>query len=137
MTSRHLSTIWRVLMICATVPCIAGCPNIRRPNFAHPGTAAQQRAEAEQFDPFPDPDAGPRVEGGRPPGFTRPLTETEWGRRYAIPPGGLAAPSLPMSPAPIITNPFPPSPPPAFSPSYPPPIPMSTVPGQVQPRSPY
>jgi hypothetical protein len=118
----------------------AGCsPYIRMPNFAQPGTAAQQRADAERFDPYPDPDAGPEVVGGRPPGFTRPLTQEEWAERYAPRRGALQPAAIPSLPgAPVFTNPFPPStattftPPPAFtSPVVP------TSPIHVQPRAPY
>ncbi len=111
---------------------MAGCysPYMRWPDFVHPGTAAQQRALAEQFDPYPDPDAGPEVVGGRPLGYTRPLTETEWARRYAAPPGTLQPAPIPALPAaPVITAPYPPSYPPAQ------PIQGTSVP--VQPRSPY
>jgi hypothetical protein len=111
---------------------MAGCYNrIRMPNFAHPGTAQQQRDDAERFDPYPDPQAGPEVVGGRPPGYTRPLSETEWGRRYAAPPGALqplVLPSLPAT-APVITMPYAPTAVPAQ--------PGQGAPFQVQPRSPY
>jgi hypothetical protein len=118
----------------------AGCysPYIRTPNFAHPGTAAQQRADAERFDPYPDPDAGPPVLGGRPPGFTRPLTETEWARRYVPPPGGLqAAPIVTLPAAPVVTNPFAPPATTTFQPTAPPVLPSSSIPSQIQPRNPY
>lgn len=140
----------RNLALMFTAVCVAGCqsPYIRMPNFAHPGTAAQQRADAERFDPYPDPDAGPPVVGGRPLGYTRPLTETEWSRRFVPPPLGVA------QPAPVITNPFPPTAPPAYTPTYspaaptysppaaftpaaPPALPAPTNPSQIQPRSPY
>jgi hypothetical protein len=129
---------WRILLLLLTIGS-AGCssPYIRTPNFAHPGTAAEQRADAERFDPYPDPDAGPPVLGGRPPGFTRPLTETEWARRYAAPPGLQPAPAFTLPGAPVITNPFAPPPaPPAFQPLSYPAVPPPT-PSQLQPRNPY
>jgi hypothetical protein len=140
-----LLSIIRNLALMLTTLCVAGCqsPYIRMPNFAHPGTAAQQRADAERFDPYPDPEAGPPVVGGRPLGYTRPLTETEWSRRYVPPPLGVGQPApIPFLPtSPIITNPFPSTAPPAYapiySPAYPPALPSPTTPTQIQPRNPY
>jgi hypothetical protein len=107
---------------------VAGCnsPYMRWPDLYHPGTAAQQRAEAERFDPYPSPDAGPEVVGGRPLGYQRPLTEEEWARRYGSPMGALQPVPVPSFPGvPIITTPVPPpGAVPAASPS-------------LQPRSPY
>jgi hypothetical protein len=148
------------VVLALTLLVVSGCysPYIRYPNFAHPGTAAEQRADAERFDPYPDPETGPEVVGGRPPGFQRPLTETEWGRRYAIPPGSLQSAALPIvTTPPMVTNPFPPSTspgmnpfqpsaPPVFAPAPPPPVfapapaPVISTPppsSQIQPRSPY
>lgn len=134
-SSQHWSVPFSLLLAV-----VAGCysPYIRTPNFAHPGTAAEQRADAERFDPYPDPDAGPAVLGGRPPGFTRPLTDTEWGRRYATPPGGLqAAPVVTLPAAPIVTDPFSPAAPPTFQPTAPPVLPSPGTPSPIQPRNPY
>jgi hypothetical protein len=114
-----------------TVGCYS--PYMRWPDLYHPGTAEQQRAIAEQFDPYPSPDTGPEVVGGRPLGYTRPLTEEEWGRRYARPDGALqpiVVPTLPT--APVFTTPYPPSAPPV--PAMAPPL---VSPSGVQPRSPY
>jgi hypothetical protein len=130
---------WRVLFPILAMT-FAGChsPYIRTPNFAHPGTAAQQRADAERFDPYPDPDAGPAVLGGRPPGFTRPLTETEWARRYVAPPGALQpSPIVTVPAAPVVTNPFMPAAPPTFQPTAPPVLPSSSPTSPIQPRNPY
>ena len=133
----------RVVLLLTTLG-VAGCysPYFRMPNFAHPGTAAQQRADAERFDPYPDPDAGPPVVGGRPIGYTRPLTETEWSRRFAAAPGALQPSLISVLPAaPVVTNPFSPTAPPAytpaFSPTYSPALPSPTAPSQIQPRNPY
>jgi hypothetical protein len=79
------------------------------PNFSHPGRASYQRGAADKFDPYPSPDTGPEILGGRPLGYTRPYTETEWGRRYATPdraPQPAIIPTLP-GPAPVITAPPP------------------------------
>lgn len=139
------SYVRRVAFLLASIHC-AGCysPYIRTPNLAHPGTAAEQRADAERFDPYPDPELGPPVLGGRPPGFTRPLTETEWARRYVAPPGGMQPPAVITLPAaPAVSDPFvtgaPPAAvaPPAIQPTYPPVLPSPTTPSQIQPRAPY
>jgi hypothetical protein len=119
---------------------MGGCHTIRMPNFAHPGTAQQQRADAERWDPYPDPDAGPPVVGGRPLGYTRPLTEADWSRRFGAPPGGISpgpVATFTVPPAPVVTNPFSPSPPAVVVPNAPPIVPSPTTPGTVQPRSPY
>lgn len=122
--------LWAVVSL-STV-CVCGCysPYIRGPNFTNPGTAQQQRAEAERFDPYPDPNMGPEVVGGRPLGFTRPFNDTEWGRRFVPPPGGVV-PVVPVTP-PVYTNPFPsaalPAPPVQSAPA---------VSSQLQRRSPY
>jgi hypothetical protein len=130
---------WQAAILLIT-GAFVGCysPYFRTPNFAHPGTAAEQRADAERFDPYPDPDAGPPVLGGRPPGFTRPLTDTEWARRYVAPPGALQPSTVISIPAAPVTNPFAPPPaPPTFQPAPPPVVPLSTKPSQFQPRNPY
>jgi hypothetical protein len=129
----------RALLIAALLFAAAhttGCysPYMRWPDLYHPGTAAQQRAEADKFDPYPSPDTGPEIVGGRPLGYQRPYTEEEWGRRYTSP-GGVLTPALvPALPAaPIITTPYPPASPALPAPTAPPP----GSPIGVQPRSPY
>jgi hypothetical protein len=42
-------------------------------NWQRPGTVEQQRLRAMIHDPYADPDAGPKVEGGRPQDFSEPL----------------------------------------------------------------
>jgi hypothetical protein len=127
-----------LILLVLTAVLATGCrsPYIHWPNLYSPGTAQQQRAVAEQFDPYPSPDTGPEIVGGRPLGYTRPLTEEEWARRYARPDGGavppVVIPSLPSSP--VFTTPYPPTAPPvAVVPSLPPALPPSSI----QPRSPY
>ncbi len=51
----------------------AGC-NIR-PTAGPPGTIYHQRNRAVNYDPFPDQNAGPAIEGGRPLQYERPLPE--------------------------------------------------------------
>jgi hypothetical protein len=84
----------RVTMFCALAVCLCGCnAGTRYPqldpynNVAPPGTVvppnarnrtwlqqAEQR-QAVQFDPYPDDDIGPKVDGGRPPGYGQQLPE--------------------------------------------------------------
>lgn len=129
---------WHGLLLLFAV-CLGGCysPYIRTPNFAHPGTAGEQRAAAERFDPYPDPDAGPEVVGGRPPGFTRPLTDTEWGRRFVPPPGGVPPPVTTIPTAPVVVNPFSSTAPTASQPIPPPMAPSPAASPRVQTRAPY
>lgn len=53
-----------------------GCGGMGRPRLAGPGPASYQRAQAEQFDPYPDNHLGPTIVGARPPGFEHPTPET-------------------------------------------------------------
>lgn len=63
----------------------AGCQSVAPPTW-FAGTAQQQRARAQQFDPYPESDTGPAVDGGRPLEYQRALPETSrarwfsWGR---------------------------------------------------------
>jgi hypothetical protein len=99
---------------------------MRWPDFFHPGTANYQRAVADRFDPYLSPDAGPEVVGGRPLGYQRPLTESEWARRYARPDGALQPVAVPtITGPPVVTTPLPAAPP------------AQSTPFDVQPRSPY
>jgi hypothetical protein len=124
------------VLLALTAVLAIGCssPYIHWPNLYQPGTAEQQRAVAEKFDPYPSPDTGPEIVGGRPLGYTRPLTEEEWARRYASPGGVLQTAPVPAFPsAPVFTTPYPSTLPPVTAVPSPPP----TSPGGLQPRSPY
>jgi hypothetical protein len=113
---------------------IAGCTAeaqqyIRFPRLFSPGSAGHQRAEAIRHDPYPLPDVGPEVEGGRPREYQQPVPEPRRALLSSprpVPAGPLVpAPTLPAAPAPVITAPYPPA--------------MSSPPQAlpVQPRSPY
>jgi hypothetical protein len=56
-------------------------PTIRLPRLASPGTAAFQRANAEQFDPYPQNDMGPPIVGGRPREYQVPIPEVNRARQ--------------------------------------------------------
>lgn len=67
-------------LICCAVGvslCLAmGCgPQVRKPNFLHPGNAAQQRWDAIYHDPYPLNDVAPEIVGGRPRGYQNPVPE--------------------------------------------------------------
>jgi hypothetical protein len=82
------------------LPLAAGCSNIAVPRLLHPGTEEYQQTRAEQFDPYPLPDVGPNIVGGRPLQYIQPapwaervqndMTFTE--RFHQSPPPGLYKP---------------------------------------------
>ena len=61
----------------------AGCGTPRAYQFWHPGNIQTQRLRATVHDPYPDPDLGPEVMGGRPRGYFEPLPEAVRNRIYA------------------------------------------------------
>lgn len=74
----------RVLIAACLVGATLGCgPQVRRPNFLHPGNAASQRFDAIYHDPYPLDDVGPAVEGSRPRGYQAPVPEVVRSRLYA------------------------------------------------------
>ena len=60
----------------------AGCAE-HQGKIARPGTIQQQRLRATIHDPYPDPDLGPDVDGGRPREYMQPLPEPVRNRIYA------------------------------------------------------
>jgi hypothetical protein len=63
--------------------CLAsGCGTPRAYNFWHPGNIQSQRLRAVVHDPYPDPDLGPPVLGGRPRDYFEPLPEPVKNRIY-------------------------------------------------------
>jgi hypothetical protein len=73
----------RGLFMVLAMACLAsgGCAGYHS-NFFHPGTIQQQRLRATIHDPYPDPDAGPEVVGGRPRDYLQPLPEPVRNRIY-------------------------------------------------------
>jgi hypothetical protein len=63
-------------LILAAAACIlgGGCAALP-PKFSSPGTIEQQRLRATIHDPYPDPDAGPELDGNRPRDYAMPLPE--------------------------------------------------------------
>jgi hypothetical protein len=119
--------VQRILLVVgfviATTTLPACSPTIRKPRLASPGSAPVQRYNATQFDPYPLPDMGPEIVGGRPPDFTVPVPEVERANQYrqgqraieTLPPApGVFVPTFPTAPPPT---------PPVMMPTYPPQLP--------------
>jgi len=74
-----------LLLTVAASLATTGCSStIRYPKLDGPGPAGYQRANAEAFDPYPLPDLGPPVDGGRPREFGIPRNEVERAQDYSI-----------------------------------------------------
>ena len=77
----------RIILPAILLAGVAGCQGVAGPTWGSPGTAALQQNRAERFDPYPENEAGPAIEGGRPHGFQTPPAEVrrsrwspkEWG----------------------------------------------------------
>jgi hypothetical protein len=67
----------------ALVVAASGCGTPRAYQFWHPGNIQTQRLRATVHDPYPDPDQGPIVMGGRPRDYAEPLPEAVKNRIYA------------------------------------------------------
>ncbi|WP_428305322.1 hypothetical protein [Lacipirellula sp.] len=74
----------RILLIVAAASAIGCSSTIHRPQLRSPGPAKYQRANAEAFDPYPLPDLGPEIDGGRPREFGIPRNEVERAQDYSI-----------------------------------------------------
>ena len=59
---------------------VAGCQGVAGPSLGSPGTAEEQRMRAQRFDPYPENEAGPPIEGARPREFQTPPAEVERSR---------------------------------------------------------
>ena len=74
--------LFLAVVVSALIAIHGGCsPTIRMPRLLHPGTAAYQRAQAEQFDPYPQNDMGPAIDGGRPIDYQVPVPQVERSRQ--------------------------------------------------------
>ena len=75
---------------------VTGC-NVAQPNILHPGPAVVQQGRAQQFDPYPQAEAGGNMAGTRPPDYQQPVPEVDrprWainGGRTCPPPSDAAA----------------------------------------------
>lgn len=68
-------SIVKLLVLILISLSFCGCRRYFGPVFQTPGTIFQQRTIAVQHDPFPSDVFGPKIEGGRPLGYTKGLAE--------------------------------------------------------------
>jgi hypothetical protein len=68
-------------LVVVTLLALAGCAGTATPNWHYPGSAEYQRRQAERFDPYPENDIAPPVEGGRPQGYQTPRAEVTRARQ--------------------------------------------------------
>ena len=64
---------------------LCGCAGYASPRISHPGGASLQQSRAVAFDPYPDPDAGPEVVGGRPLAYDQPVPAAVQAQRWQPP----------------------------------------------------
>lgn len=72
---------WMLLVGLAWL-CGGGCAYLGERLARAPGTIEQQRLRATIHDPYPDPNLGPEVVGGRPRDYANPLPEAVRNRIY-------------------------------------------------------
>jgi hypothetical protein len=91
----------------------SGCSNaVRKPRLLHPGPAPFQRGNAEVSDPFPLPDMGPEIVGGRPREFDQPRNEVVRAQQFLRSAAGRPSVLMPVAPVPVgpptpVTQPYP------------------------------
>lgn len=82
--SRRLFASWLIVATGCCLACsFAGCrshPNFHFPTILPEGSTKQQQMIGNQFDPYPDPDVGPPVVGGRPRDYQKPVAEPQRAR---------------------------------------------------------
>jgi hypothetical protein len=86
----------------AIAPLAACSPTIKKPQLRSPGPAPYQRYNATQFDPYPLPDMGPEIVGGRPPDYQVPVPEVERANQFRQSQAARAIPVIVPQPAPIL-----------------------------------
>jgi hypothetical protein len=69
-----------IVVACGWCAAMVGCRGTQTPQIFGPGSASYQQTQAQRFDPYPETDIGPRVEGSRPDGYTAPPAEAYRGR---------------------------------------------------------
>ena len=77
-----MSSYCKYGLFVALITILSGCP-YWRPNLFHPGPHVLQRSRAILNDPYADNDAGPEVDGGRPPSFENPNAEAVRNQPFA------------------------------------------------------
>jgi hypothetical protein len=109
-----------------------GCnsPQFNTPQLRAPGTTAEERLQAQQFDPYPDPKIGVDFAGSRPRDFDIPRPPPRLAppptQPYAVAPAYAAPPMVLSGPAqPYVVNPQPVPAPYVVAPApYSPPAPL-------------
>ena len=71
-------------VLIAAMGAATGCQTIP-PLFGPQGNEEYQRRKATVFDPFPDADMGPEVEGGRPMNYQKAAPEVDRSRWFRPP----------------------------------------------------
>ena len=106
---------------------LTGCsPTIKQPRLLSPGPAPVQRYNATQYDPYPLPDLGPEIVGGRPPDYAVPVPEVERANQFRDQqltrgqPVFVPQPAIPVMPTLPAYPPTLPTLPPATGPAMPP-----------------
>jgi hypothetical protein len=66
----------------ACVALSACSSTVRKPRLEHPGPAGYQQANAEVFDPFPENDLAPAIDGGRPRDVGPPRNQVERAQQF-------------------------------------------------------
>lgn len=81
--ARHISG--NLLLIVVSLAAATGCAyGTHYPKLRSPGPAKYQRGNAEAYDPYPLPDLGPGIDGGRPREFAIPRNEVERAQDYSL-----------------------------------------------------
>jgi hypothetical protein len=66
-------TAW--MLVLALGAATSGCAGVSRPSWLFPGTAEVQQQRARRYDPYPEPQVGPDIVGGRPLSYENPRAE--------------------------------------------------------------
>ena len=77
-----MDRILKLSFVAALLLTATGCPGTAKPQLFSPFgySTKAQRVEAQRYDPYPETNIGPTVEGGRPDGYTAPPPESQRGR---------------------------------------------------------
>jgi hypothetical protein len=75
MMRRSAKLMLLIALTCGASGCLQD-PLMGKPQLFEPGSEQIQQVRAQRFDPYPDVNVGPRVDGGRPDGYTQPPPES-------------------------------------------------------------
>lgn len=64
-----------ITLLLLTLPLVGCSSTVRKPKLFHPGPAGYQQYNATQFDPYPQNDMAPAIDGGRPITWSQPPSE--------------------------------------------------------------